>query len=207
MDYNDKGFSIKSNFSTWETIRTHWKRNRIFFRSFFLEKSLPLRFIRHLEKLKGVDINLIFAWKELRYINLCSTSVLQMGIIKKKPISNCQRSLSSRKIHQVFLIEKSSGCICCANNTNNYGPIWWDEWKTVKKIFNFQKNNFFLFYLYINSVSNNLEVDCLKKTIVIRKLCKIFNTSFMHLSLLPISFKFAKQFVQFRWLKGWKFIY
>ena len=207
MDYKNKGFWNKSNLLTWETIRNHWKRNRIFFKSIFLEKSLPLRLIRDLEKLNKIDLNLIFAWKKLRYINLCSTSVLRIDIIKKRAIFNCHQSLLRRKIHQVFSIEKSSGCICCANDTNNYGPIWWDDWKKVKKIFNFQTNNFFLLHLYTNSVLNNLKVYCVKKTIVIRKLYKIFNTVFVYLSLLPISFKNTKHFIQNRLFKRWKYIY
>lgn len=119
----------------WKDLRYHWKKNRKIFNLIFNDTIVPLRILRILEREKKIDSNLIFAWKNLKYINLCSTIVLNNKVMEKNKKSLCQTSLINRPTHKIFFIEESSGCVCCANENSKQMPIWWDEWGKILEIF------------------------------------------------------------------------
>ena len=126
-EYEDKE---KNNFSSWTVNRKNWKKNRIFFNLVFKKTIIPIYFLRVMERRKKIDLNLIFAWKTLKFSNLCTTLVLEKKNLKYNTKFSCRESLFSRTFLKIFFVEKISGCRCCCNENNLQEPIWWDnQWK------------------------------------------------------------------------------
>jgi len=190
----------------WLSIRKHWKKNRILFNLIFLKIYFPLKFLRILEKKKKIDLNLILAWKRLKYINLCSTTIIQKILNTKKKYF-CQESLINRPVHKIFFIEKITGCICCAKDLKRQGPIWWSEWDQVKRMFESKMNYFLVLRLYQFSLLKEIKIFSKKKKFFFSKLSKIQNIFPWGISFLPKICIFSYKFPEFVFLKFWNFIY
>ena len=190
----------------WFSIRKHWKKNRILFNFIFLNIYFPLKYLRILEREKKIDLHLIFAWKRLKYINLCSTTIIQK-ILNTKKRYFCLESLINRPFHKIFFIEEITGCICCAKDLKREGPIWWNEWDQVKSIFKSKMNNFLVLSLYKFSLLKEFRIFSLKKKILFTKLSKILNVFPPKISFLPKIYDFSKNFTECVFLKVWNLIY
>lgn len=190
----------------WLSIRKHWEKNRILFNFIFLKIYFPLKYLRILERERKIDLNLILAWKRLKYINLCSTTIIQK-IVNTKKRNFCQESLRNRPIHKIFSLEKITGCICCAKDLKRPGPIWWNEWDQVKSIFKSKINYFLILRLYQFSLLKEIKIFLTKRKIIFLKFTKILNVFPWGISFLPKICNFSNYFTEFVFLKVWNFIY
>jgi len=191
----------------WEKTRNHWRKNRKIFNLIFSYITVPLRILRLLEKKRKIDSNLIFVWKNLKYINLCSTLVLQKNKIVRSKRFLCQTTLFSRTSNTIFFIEKASGCVCCTNENGKQGPIWWDEWDIILKIFDRNSNKFLTSSFYNFSVLKQNDFSSKKKIVFLNKLPKIFNTFFVHISVLPFLKLLLLEFIKLKFIKRWVCIF
>ena len=169
---------INITYRNWKIARQHWEKNRRLFIIFFRKMIIPIRFLKIFEKKKIIDLNLILAWRKPKHINLCSTFVLQTNNLRGKEQFFCLTSLFNRPIRRIFCIEKLSGCICCANDINKEGPIWWDQSKDIKMMFNVHLNKLFTKILYRFSILKAFAFLVKKKILTITKIPKIFNIFF-----------------------------
>jgi hypothetical protein len=190
----------------WLSIRKHWKKNRILFNLIFLKIYFPLKYLRILEKKKKIDLNLILAWKRLKYINLCSTTIIQK-IVNTKKRYFCLESLINRPVHKIFFIEEITGCICCAKDLKRQGPIWWNEWDRVKSMLKSKMNYFLVLRLYQFSLLKDFKIFQIKKKILFTKLSKIFRYFPWEISFLPKICDISKNLTVFVFFKFWIFIY
>lgn len=191
----------------WKITRKHWVKNRILFNLFFKNVQLPISFLRFFEKKKAIDLNLIFTWKNLKYSNVCSTFVIQNNNFIQGGRFHCLNSLFSRPICDILCIEKSSGCVCCANDTNKKCPIWWDEFKVIKIIFNLYSTKFLFFRLYKFSIFKKIVCSFRKKIILLKKIPKIYKMSSIPLSMILFQLNFRLNFIIFHLSECWAFLY
>ena len=174
----------KSSFLKWKKIKQHWIKNRKIFYLIFNHMNISLNNLRILEKKKRVDLNLILMWTKSEYINLCSTFVVIKKNMEKKMKFHCTKSLFKRPINQIFLIEKSSGCICCSSNIDKDGPIWWNEFYNIGIIFDVSLKRFISRYLYSFSILKTYNFLFQKNLIFFRKTTKLFNVMFINFSIV-----------------------
>ena len=207
VPYTSFQTTLHCKFLSWEITRKHWIKNRMLFNSFFRNMHFPIRFLRIFEKKKAIDLNLIYAWKNLKYINVCSTFIIQNNNFINEGGFNCLNSLFFRPICDIFCIEKSSGCICCATDTHKQGPIWWDEFKVIKIIFKSYSNKFLFFRLYKFSIFKKLIFSSMKKIILFKKIPKLSKMITIPLSMILFPFKFGLKFIMFHLEEYWNFIY
>jgi len=191
----------------WKKTRNHWRKNRKIFNLIFSYTTVPLRILRLLEKKRKIDSNLIFVWKNLKYINLCSTLVLQKNKLVRSKRFLCQTTLLSRTSNTIFFIEKASGCVCCTNENGKQGPIWWDEWNIIIKMFNINSNKFLTSSFYNFSVLTQNDFTSKKKIVFLKKLPKIFNTFFVHISIISFLKLLLLEFIKLNLIKSWVFIF
>jgi len=195
------------NVAYWKKIRYHWRKNRKIFNLIFNEAIVPLRILRILERKKKVDSNLIFAWKNLKYINLCSTIVLKNEIMVMNKNSFCQTSLFNRPSYKIFFIEELSGCVCCANGNSKHMPIWWDQWDIILEIFNIQSVKLLISSLYRTLISNYLNFSLKKNLTFLKKLPKIFNNFFVNFSIISFLKSLFIGFIKLNFIKPWTFLF
>ena len=197
---------ISSFYLNWLITKKHWKKNRSLFNLIFLRNYFPLKFLKILENKKKIDLNLILAWKNLKYINLCSTILIQR-IVNTKKKYYCRESLLIRPVHKIFFIEKKTGCICCNKDLKGKGPIWWDEWDRVTNTFKTNMDYFLAMNLYKFSILKEARLLSKKRRISLRKLSKILNIFSSPISFLPSLITFSINFTKVEFVKNWNFIY
>ena len=179
----------KPSFLIWKKIKQHWIKNRKIFYLIFNRMNISLNNLRILEKKKKVDLNLILMWTKSEYSNLCSTFVIIKNMGKKMKF-HCTKSLFKRPINQIFLVEKSSGCICCSSNINKDGPIWWNEFYHIGIMFDEQLKRFISRYLYNFSILKTCNFLSKKNLVFFKKTTKIFNVIFINFSIVFCEDKF-----------------
>ena len=162
-----------SRLSCWTANRLHWRRNRKLFEIVFIHISLPLKFLRIADKMGKIDLNLIYSWRQFKYLNLCSTEVIQKKSCGKNHNFICRKSLTSRTIQQIFFVEKISGCICCTTNNKKLGPIWWDQLTYIPLIFNLKIFKLLLYRLYHLSIVKRVQFFHRKKIFFLEKISNI----------------------------------
>jgi hypothetical protein len=182
----EKLISVESENIHWKIIKQHWIKNRKFFNLIFRKSKFPLKMLKMLEKRNSIDLNLIFSWKKTAYINLCSTIILQKNNLDESKNSFCRISLLKRPSRKIYFIEKRSGCICCSNEIDREGPIWWDEWKNIITFFNLHSDKILFINLYKFSILENLMHFSKKKFLYFKKTEKIFSSLLINLNLFSI---------------------
>ena len=198
--------SVSSIYLNWLLTKKHWEKNRSLFNLIFLKNRVQIRFLRILENNKKIDVNLILAWKRLKYINLCSTEIIQ-SILTGHTKYYCRQSLLYRPIHKILFIEKKTGCICCNKDLKGKGPIWWNELSRVTSTFRSNMYYFLTRSLYKFSISREIRFLYKKKRLWIGKLSKILNFFFGAISLLPSLIDVSFNSTEIIFVKNWKLIY
>lgn len=200
--------SHKSNFSNWVNIRRHWEKNRRIFNLIYINTLLPFKFLRIAEKIRKIDLNLIFAWKKSKYTNLCSTIVIQYNSWTKKENFICRRPLINRNLQQIFFIELNSGCICCTSDTNKNAPIWWDELSYIPLFLNQKITKLLLYrfhyYSILKKIKANISDD---KKFSLKKISKLSNHITVHISLRFYFPKFFKFVPHLEFIKKWYLLF
>nr|UXY87218.1 G10 protein, predict nuclear transcrption regulator [Cryptomonas sp.] len=134
----------------WIINRLNWYKNRLVFLSIFILKVIPKKILAFINNIESLDLNLIRIWKNEKYRNACST--------KSVLTRTCRISIFFRKITSALFIQKSTGCICCADVQGLNEPIWWDEENKIRCIFNLKiqqtnfSNSFFSNYIIKNNM-------------------------------------------------------
>ena len=198
--------SISSFYLNWVMTKKHWKKNRFMFNLIFLKNYVPLKFLRILENKKKIDLNLVLAWKQLKYINLCSTIIIQK-IMNTQKKWYCTDSLLVRPVHTILFIEKKTGCICCNKDLKGKGPVWWNELDRVTNTFRSNMDYFLAMNLYKFSILKGVRFLSKKRRVLLKKLSKILNIFSWPISFLPSLITFSIKFTGILFIKNWKFIY
>jgi len=208
MYIDNPNFSF-SKLSNWTANRLHWKKNRNLFKIVFIHTILPLKFLRLADKMGKVDLNLIYSWRQLKYLNLCSTAVIQKNPLGTNYHYICRKSLTNRTVQQIFFVEKISGCICCTTNNKKLGPIWWDEQVYIPLLFNLKVFKLLLHRLYHLSVVKRIQFYNSKKTFFLKKVSKIFNIYGICIGLNIFLYKFLQKLYvqQQHYIKQWNFLF
>jgi hypothetical protein len=166
-----------SKIVNWKIQRLEWKKNRIIFKEIFYKKKFSKKQLQFFELCKKIDRTLLILWENLKYRNLCSSTVISKLKNAREKYRTCRIPLLKRSREFLSKIEIKSGCISCVKEFGLGQPIWWDQssivielllfWDKKKTIKNFIKRE------YLINIDKKIKKK--SKKILLGSIAKIFH--------------------------------